>query len=294
MAAITSAVTVLSPMSEGVSGVAAWRIYPRNSAACRHRSQRGHPTGTEREFLRQGPLWFTSFFRSPAHGGESGIPRIRFATSHPKDLIPATITAMAEIPAVMPALHLAVQSGSDRILAAMNRRYTADKYLSLINQVRESLGDCSFSTDIIVGFPGETEDDFQQTMELCRKVNYTSAFTFIYSKREGTPAAKIVDTTPHEVIQRRFDELHDLIQESALQNNLKRVGTVQQILVEGVSKRDENILMGRNPGNQVVHAPIPSGMDISSLIGGFVDVRIDNARTWYLSGEVVDPQGPIA
>jgi len=219
--------------------------------------------------------------------GTSGIPRIRFATSHPKDLLPETIHAMASYPAVMPALHLPVQSGSDRVLAAMNRHYTAAHYLSLIDRVRDEVGDVAFSTDIIVGFPGETEEDFQQTLELCRTVGYTQAFTFIYSRREGTPAAKIDDPTPAEVIQRRFDELVATIQDGAWQANQHEVGRTVPVLVEGPSKRDPGILMGRDPKNQVVHAPLPQKTSIEQLTGTFVDVRIDLARTWYLSGQVV-------
>lgn len=219
--------------------------------------------------------------------GQTGIERIRFATSHPKDLSPETIQAMADVESVMPALHLPVQSGSNRVLQAMNRKYTAAHYLDLIDQVRSTVGDVAFSTDIIVGFPGETEEDFEDTLELCRKVGYTQAFTFIYSKREGTPAAEIVDTTPHDVIQNRFDRLVELVQESAFAANQSEKNTVQRVLVEGMSKRDELIITGRSPKNQVVHAPLPSGMQADDLIGTFVDVKVDTAKTWYLSGKIV-------
>ena len=136
--------------------------------------------------------------------GESGVERVRFATSHPKDLSDDTIAAFAETAACMPQLHLPVQSGSDRILKAMNRNYTASHYLSLIEKMRAAVPEISFSTDIIVGFPGETEEDFCATLELVRQVGYGQAFTFIYSKRLGTPAAEIVDDTPASVIQERF------------------------------------------------------------------------------------------
>ena len=219
--------------------------------------------------------------------GETGIPRIRFATSHPKDLLPETIDAMAEVGSVMPQLHLPVQSGSDRILSAMNRRYTAERYLELVDEVRTRVGDVALSTDIIVGFPGETEQDFQDTLNLCRTVGYNQVFTFIYSKRAGTPAASIEDDTPREVIQRRFDDLVAVVQESAYAANQHELGTVQEVLVEGPSKRDPSMISGRTPKNQVVHAPMEEGMDISGYLGRFVNVHIDLARTWYLSGTIV-------
>lgn len=219
--------------------------------------------------------------------GQSGIPRVRFATSHPKDLLPETIDAMADVDAVMPQLHLPVQSGSNRILEMMNRRYTRERYLGLIDEVRDKVGDVALSTDIIVGFPGETAEDFEQTYELCSRVGYTQVFTFIYSKREGTPAAKVIDDTPREVIQERFDRLVDLVQESAYTANQAELGTVQEVIVEGSSKRDSHMISGRTPKNQVVHAPLPGGLSIDDLVGTFIKVKIDQAKTWYLSGTIV-------
>ncbi|MBQ6586757.1 MAG: tRNA (N6-isopentenyl adenosine(37)-C2)-methylthiotransferase MiaB [Coriobacteriales bacterium] len=220
--------------------------------------------------------------------GDFDIPRIRFATSHPKDLSHETIQAMASVESVMPQLHLAVQSGSNRILKAMNRPYTIEHYLGLIDEVRQVVGDIALSTDIIVGFPGETQDDFEQTMELCRKVGYSQAFTFIYSRRQGTPAASMPDDTPREVIQERFDRLVELIQETAHAANQAEKGTVQRILVDGPSRRDPNIIAGRSPKNQMVHAPLPEGWCMESLKGSFLDIQIDEARTWYLQGRVID------
>ena len=136
--------------------------------------------------------------------GDTGVERIFFTSSHPKDLLPETIDAMAETPAVMPQLHLAVQSGSTRILKEMNRRYTREDYLGLVDRIRNRMPDIALSTDIIVGFPGETEEDFEQTLSLAETVRYAQAYTFIYSKRAGTPAAEIDDPTPHEVILERF------------------------------------------------------------------------------------------
>ena len=217
----------------------------------------------------------------------TGIKRLRFATSHPKDLTDEVIAEFAELSNLMPALHLPAQSGSNRILKAMNRVYDIEHYLELIDKLRAVKPDIALSTDIIVGFPGETEEDFQATYDLVKKVGYHQVFTFIYSKREGTPAAKMVDDTPHEVIQERFDRLVDLVQEQAYKANQPEVGPTVEVLVEGASKRDENILVGKSPKNQTVHAPIEPGIDIDSVVGKFVNVRIEEARTWYLRGSVV-------
>lgn len=217
----------------------------------------------------------------------TGIERIRFATSHPKDLNDDVIKAFGELDNLMPALHLPVQSGSNAILKAMHRRYTREHYLETIKKLREVRPDIALSTDIIVGFPGETEEDFQQTYDLIKEVGYTQVFTFIYSKREGTPAARMEDNTPREVIQERFERLVDLVQEGALEANQAEVGKIVPVLVEGVSKRDDSVLMGRSPKNQTVHAPIPEGVSIEDIQGTIVNVRIDVARAWYLRGQVV-------
>ena len=215
---------------------------------------------------------------------QTGIERIRFATSHPKDLSAATIDAMTDVPAVMPYLHLPVQSGSDRILAAMNRHYTQASYLALVERIRDAVPGISLSTDIIVGFPGETDDDFEATMEVVRSCGYDQAFTFIYSPREGTPAARMGDQVPREVAQERFDRLVELVQSSALENSLRYVGTTQPVLIEGASKRDERMLSGRTPTNKMVHAPLPAGRDTAEFEGRIADVTIDTAQTWFLAG----------
>ena len=189
----------------------------------------------------------------------TGIERIRFATSHPKDLNDDVIKAFGELDNLMPALHLPVQSGSNAILKAMNRRYTREHYLETIQKLRAVRPDIALSTDIIVGFPGETEEDFQQTYDLIKEVGYHQVFTFIYSKREGTPAARMVDDTPREVIQEHFERLVDLVQENALAVNQPELDTIVKVLVEGVSKRDPNVLAGRSPKNQTVHAPYSAG-----------------------------------
>ena len=218
--------------------------------------------------------------------GDTGIERIRFTSSHPKDLLPETIDAMAEVPSVMPHLHLAVQSGSTRVLKQMNRRYTREDYLSLVDQVREKIPGIALTTDIIVGFPGETEEDFLQTLSLAEHVGYSQAFTFIYSKRAGTPAAKIDDPTPRSVIQDRFDRLVKVIEQTAYAFNQHELDSVVPVLVEGISKKDSHVLQGKSPKNQTVHAPIPAHWDLERLVGRMVDVHIDRARTWYLSGTV--------
>ena len=191
----------------------------------------------------------------------------------------------------MPHLHLAVQSGSTRILKEMNRRYTREDYLDLVRRVRDRIPGIALTTDIIVGFPGETEEDFEETLSLAREVGYAQAFTFIYSRREGTPAAAIVDPTPHEVIQERFDRLVKVIEDTAYEFNQGELHATVPVLVEGASKKNTRVLQGKSPKNQTVHAPIPEGLHIEDLIGKIVDVRVDTARTWYLSGAVAgDPR----
>lgn len=222
----------------------------------------------------------------------SGIERIRFATSHPKDLTDEVIEKFATLPNLMPALHLPVQSGSDAVLKKMNRHYTGEHYLELVDKVRKVCPDISLSTDIIVGFPGETEEDFQATYDLVKKVGYHQVFTFIYSKREGTPAAKYSDSTPHEVIQERFDRLVELVQQSAWEANQKDANACFSVLIEGTSKRDEHMLTGRSPKNQTVHFPLPKDTSADQWIGQIVDVVIHEAKTWYLAGELLDKQPP--
>lgn len=218
---------------------------------------------------------------------ETGIERLRFATSHPKDLTREVIELYGSLDNLMPSLHLPVQSGSNSILKAMNRRYTAEHYLGLIDEVRKVNPDIALSTDIIVGFPGETEEDFQATYDLVKRVGYSQVFTFIYSRRDKTPAASMHDDTPREVIQRRFDSLVDLVQENAFAQNQRFAGRTLDVLVEGASKRDAGILTGHSPHNITVHAPIPDGVSIDDIVGTIVPVRIDAAKAWYLSGAML-------
>ena len=216
-----------------------------------------------------------------------GIERLRFATSHPKDLTDEVIEDFGTLPSLMPYLHLQVQSGSNRILKEMTRRYTREHDLELVRKVREACPHIALSTDIIVGFPGETEEDFMETYRLVEEVGYQQVFTFIYSKREGTPAAEIEDNTPREVIQDRFDRLVELVQRKAFEANQVDKNARVQVLVEGVSKRDESLLMGKSAKNQTVHAPLPDGVTIDQLIGKTVEVQVEEAKTWYLFGHVV-------
>jgi tRNA-2-methylthio-N6-dimethylallyladenosine synthase len=233
---------------------------------------------------RYGEPRFAELLRAVA--AESGIPWLRFTTSHPKDLSPATIAAMAQTPQVCRYLHLPAQSGSDRILAAMNRRYTAEHYLDVLADVRAAMPDVALSGDIIVGFPGETDEDFEATMDLVSAADYDQLFTFIYSPRAGTPAATMPGQVPREVTQRRFERLVDAIQSSALAHARGYEGTDQRVLLEGVSDREPTMLKGRTATNKVVHAPTPIGEDPAVLAGTFVDVHIDEAHTWFLRGNL--------
>ena len=223
--------------------------------------------------------------------GNTGIDRLRFTSSNPKDLNADVIAAMAQTPCVMPHLHLAVQSGSTRILKAMNRSYTREEYLTLVHDLRTAMPDLALSTDVIVGFPGETEEDFRDTMSLFEEIRFSSAFTFIYSRREGTPAARMKDDTPREVIQRRFEELAALVAELAHEANQKDARKTVEVLVEGVSKRDASILVGHSRKNQTVHFALPEDRAAEEFVGKLQDVYVERARTWYLFGTPVgDPR----
>jgi len=224
--------------------------------------------------------------------GATGIPRVRFCTSHPKDLCDDTIAAMAETPNVCRYLHLPVQSGSNGVLKAMNRHYTQADYLRLVEKLRAAMPDLALSTDVIVGFPGETEADFDETMRVVETSGYDQAFTFIYSPREGTAAAKLDGRVPKNVAQARFDRLVEAVHRSAAANNRSLLGTSQRILVEGASKRDERMLSGRTDTNKVVHVRCPDNREPHDLAGTFLDVRIAEAQTWFLVGEAQD--GPRA
>ena len=218
---------------------------------------------------------------------ETGIERLRFATSHPKDLTDEVIAKFGTLDPLMPALHLPAQSGSNAILKAMHRVYTIEHYRGLIEKLRDACPHISLSTDIIVGFPGETEADFMDTYRLIEEVGYSQVFTFIYSKREGTPAARMEDDTPRSVIQERFDRLRGAVEKGAYDFNQAQQGRVVEVLVEGASKKEPGIVTGRSPENITVHAPLAEGRNLQDVVGQLVPVRIDEARTWYLRGSMV-------
>ncbi|MEY4757072.1 MAG: hypothetical protein RJA34_1970 [Pseudomonadota bacterium] len=211
-----------------------------------------------------------------------GIERIRYTTSHPNEFTPALIAAYDKLPQLVSHLHLPVQHGSDRILMAMKRGYTAMEYKSTIRKLRSIRPNMAFSSDFIVGFPGETEDDFNKMMKLIDDVGFDNSFSFIFSPRPGTPAANLPDETPHEVKLRRLQHLQGVINANIARISESRLGTEQRILVEGTSKRDTQELMGRTECNRVVN------FDGSPrLIGQLIDVRITETRTFSLRGEVL-------
>lgn len=222
-----------------------------------------------------------------ALAGQSGVDRVRFVTSHPKDLLPETIEAMAAYDNIMPQLHLPLQSGSNRVLRAMNRSYDVERYLGLVRDLRTAIPDISLSTDIIIGFPGETEDDFRETLDVVGEVGYGQMFRFIYSKRPGTPAVTMPDDTPREVLVERFERLEKLAQESSLAENKREIGHVLPVLVESGSKRDASILAGKSPKLQTVHAQLADGTCVDDMLGSIVNVHIDDATTNYLQGTLV-------
>ena len=215
---------------------------------------------------------------------DTGVERLRFATSHPKDLTDEVIEKFGSVDNIMPALHLPAQHGSDRILKAMHRVYTACHYRGLVAKLRDACPGIALSTDIIVGFPGETEEDFQCTYDLVKEVGYSQVFTFIYSKRAGTPAARLADDTPREVIQERFDRLRTVVEQGAYDFNQAQAGKTVPVLFEGLSKKDGGIVTGRSPENITVHVPLPNGWSADDVIGRTLPVKVVEPRTWYLRG----------
>lgn len=211
-----------------------------------------------------------------------GIERIRFLTSHPKDLSDDLIDAMAECDKVCENLHLPFQAGSNRVLKAMNRKYTQEDYLNLVKELKKRIPNITLSTDIIVGFPGETEEDFEETLKVVREVRYDQGFTFIYSKREGTKAATMDEQIPRDVSQKRFDRLIEEMYQIFYENNEKMLGETVEVLVEGPSKNNEDILTGRTRGYKLVHFEGPK-----ELIGKLVQVKINSHNSFSLSGELI-------
>ena len=210
-----------------------------------------------------------------------GLERIRFMTSHPKDLSDELIEVMAKSKKICRHLHLPLQSGSSRILKAMNRRYTKEQYLALAEKIKTAIPDISLTTDIIVGFPGETEEDFQETLDVVRKVRFDSAFTFIYSKRTGTPAAAMENQVPEDVVKNRFDRLLKEVQDISAEVCGRDVHTVQTVLVEEVNDHSPELVTGRMSNNTVVHFP-----GDASLIGKLVDVYLEESKGFYYMGRL--------
>ncbi len=214
-----------------------------------------------------------------------GIRRVRYTSPHPKDLRPETIAAMAEEPAICPQLHLPMQSGSDRILARMHRGYTAERYLVKLAAARAGIEDLAVTTDIIVGFPGETDGDFARTLEVAAEAAYDSAFTFIYSPRPGTEAGERTDVVAPEVVAERFERLRVVVERSALAKHQAREGRVEEVVVEGPSKRDPTVTSGRTVQGKLVHFRVPGGQ--VARPGSFADVLITRGAPHFLTGELV-------
>ncbi len=212
-----------------------------------------------------------------------GIERIRFMTSHPRDFNEALIEVIKNSESVVEHLHLPVQSGSDRILAKMGRGYTKEAYLNLVSKIKHHVPGASITTDIIVGFPGETEEDFQETVDLVKQVQFDNAFTFIYSKRSGTPAAEMEDQVDEKIKKERIQTLIDIQKDISRTINEQLIGSVQEVLVEGVSKSDKHILSGRTRTDKLVHFP-----GSKDDIGALLNIKILEAQSWTIKGEIYD------
>ena len=211
-----------------------------------------------------------------------GIERIRFMTSHPKDLSPDLIRVMKESSKICRHLHLPLQSGSTEILRRMNRRYTKEQYLELALRIREEIPDIALTTDIIVGFPGETERDIEDTLDVIRQVEYDNAFTFIYSKRSGTPAADYPEQVSESFIQEQFDRVLKLVQDTARKSVARYEGQVMEALIEEVNESSEGLVTGRLSNNTIVHLP-----GDASLVGSIVPVRLSSCKGFYYLGEKI-------
>lgn len=210
-----------------------------------------------------------------------GIEKIRFVSPHPKDFKEDVIDAIKECEKVSKIIHLPLQSGSSNILKKMNRRYTKEQYLSLVKRMKEEIPNVVFSTDIIVGFPEESEEDFEDTLDVVRKVNFEQVFMFIYSRRVGTPADRMENQIPEEIKHERFNRLKELVESMIEENNKKYIGTTQSVIVEGKSKNNPNMLTGRTDSNKVV---VFDGKE--ELINTVVDLKIVSEHMWYLKGEI--------
>ena len=221
-----------------------------------------------------------------ACGDIDGLERVRFTSPHPKDFTDDVVAAMAETPNVMPQLHMPLQSGSDRVLKAMRRSYRREKYLGILDRVRDAMPDAAITTDIIVGFPGETDDDFEETLDVVRQARYASAFTFQYSQRPGTPAAELSDQIPKDIVQERYDRLTALVNDIAWEENRKLVGSTVELLVSDSSGKKDGAthrLTGRARDNRLVHF-VPGGERVRP--GDMVDVVVTRAAPHHLLSDV--------
>jgi len=238
-----------------------------------------------RDLTRRSPL-FGELLR--ATGAVEGIRRVRFTSPHPKDLRPEVIDAMAATPEVCNHLHLPLQSGSDRVLVAMRRGYTAERYLERLAAARAGIPDLAVTTDLIVGFPGETEDDFERTLEVAAEAQFDSAYTFVFSPRPGTRAAAMTDRfLAAGVTAERMERLRNVVERSALVRHAARVGRIEEVVVEGPSKRDPSVTTGRTGQNKLVHFAAPDpGRSVAS--GSYASVRITDAARHHLTGELVE------
>ncbi|MFD2613087.1 tRNA (N6-isopentenyl adenosine(37)-C2)-methylthiotransferase MiaB [Paenibacillus gansuensis] len=209
------------------------------------------------------------------------IPRLRFTTSHPRDFDDRLIQVLAQGGNLVEHIHLPVQSGSTEVLKLMSRKYTREQYLDLVGRIKAAIPNAVLTTDIIVGFPGETEEQFEDTLSLVREVGFDSAYTFIYSPREGTPAASMEDNVPEEVKKKRLQRLNELVNQQSLKANQNLLGETVEVLVEGESKNNPDVLAGRTRSNKLVH--FTGSRD---LIGTFVNVRVTVSQTWIIKGEL--------
>ena len=214
-----------------------------------------------------------------------GIERIRFVSPHPKDFTDDVIDAIASCDKVCKLVHLPLQSGNTKVLKEMNRKYTKEQYLNLVEKMKAKISNLTLSTDIIVGFPGETDEEFEDTLDVVKKVKFEQVYMFIYSRRVGTPGDKMPNQIPEEIKHKRFDRLKELVESQIEENNQKYIGTVQKVLVEGTSKNNKDMLTGRTDSNKVV---IFEGS--KDLINKIIDLNIVSEHMWYLKGEILSKE----
>ena len=214
---------------------------------------------------------------------KTGIERVRFVTSHPWDFTDRMLEVIQKYPNIMPYIHLPLQSGSNRILKLMGRRYTKESYLELFKKIKQTIPNCAITTDIIVGFPGETAEDFADTLEVVNTCKYDSAFTFIFSPRKGTPASKMADDTPLETKEQRLQTLNNLINQYARMANEQYKGQIVPVLLEAKSQKGDNMLMGYTDTMKLVNVQAPL-----KYLGQIVEVKITDVKTWSMDGKMLD------